>query len=282
MFEPLKLAWAWLAAQNAVLPYLAVTLVVYALIYIWRKVSPRSWLWIEARLPWFEEFTKGEELAQNIAMALPSLLLGAVVTAVTTYTGSSEKGAFAAYVLTTVLGAFAGAFAPLLHHVRKALPFDPYRGALGKVKPPVLPVLYLFGLAVMASVQPSIVGCSPAARQAASANMVEKATALAFNGAVVALLLLDDQEARYLDALERPTELQLAEAQLRVNSLTRARDALAIVRRALSGELGDLDERGKLREAVKALDLVAAELEERGVKLPSDLMQALATARAVL
>lgn len=135
---------------------------------------------------------------------------------------------------------------------------------------------------VLALAMGPLQACSPAVKAPSSAQLIEKSTALAFNGATHALLWLDEQEATYLDSLPHPTELQLQQAKLRVDRLARARDALAIVRRALSGELGDLDERGKLREVVEALDLVADEFEANGVALPSELQQALAAARVVL
>jgi hypothetical protein len=115
-------AWAWLAAFNATLPYLFVTACAFALIYAWRKYHPRSWLWVETRLPFAAELDAAEELAHNIALSLPSVVIGAALAALATGGG----------VLPAVLGAVAGAGAPLLHHLRKVLPFDPYRGAIGK------------------------------------------------------------------------------------------------------------------------------------------------------
>lgn len=114
--------WAWLAAFNATLPYLCLTACAFALVYAWRRYHPRSWLWVESRLPFALELSKAEELAHNIALSLPTVVLTSALAALAT------GGA----VLPTVLGAVAGAGAPLLHHIRKALPFDPYRGALGK------------------------------------------------------------------------------------------------------------------------------------------------------
>lgn len=129
----IHLVWAWLAAINATLPYVSLTAIAYALVYAWRKVHPRSWLWLESRLPFAAELDAGEELAHNIALSLPSVVIGGALAALTT--GGS--------VLPTVLGAVAGAFAPLLHHTRKFLPFDPYQGKVAPVKPktPLLPLL---------------------------------------------------------------------------------------------------------------------------------------------
>ncbi len=135
----LHLAWAWLAAINATLPYVTLTLAAYGLIYAWRKLHPASWLWLESRLPWAAELDAGETLAKNIALSLPSVVIGAALAAL------ASGGA----LLPAVLGAVAGAFAPLLHHTRKALPFDPYRGAVAEPKlpkPPRLPLLALLTL----------------------------------------------------------------------------------------------------------------------------------------
>jgi hypothetical protein len=132
--------WAWLSAINATLPYLILTLAAYAAVYAWRKYSPRSWLWFESRVPFAAEFDAGEELAHNIALSLPSVIMAGALAALT------SGGA----LVPTILGAVAGAFAPLLHHVRKVLPFDPYRGAVADSttlpkppRPPVLPILLL-------------------------------------------------------------------------------------------------------------------------------------------
>lgn len=114
--------WAALAAYNATLPYLLVTACAFALVYAWRRYHPKSWLWVESWLPFAERLDAVEALAHHIALSLPSVVIGAALAALAT------GGA----VLPAVLGAVAGAGAPLLHHLRKALPFDPYRGALGK------------------------------------------------------------------------------------------------------------------------------------------------------
>jgi hypothetical protein len=146
----IHLAWAWLAAINATLPYSVLTVAAYGLIYAWRKLSPASWLWLESRLPWAAELDAGEVLAKNIALSLPSIVIGAALAALTSGGG----------VLPAVLGAVAGAFAPLLHHVRKALPFDPYRGAVADpVRLPKSPRVPLFPLLCLAL----FFSCSPGA-----------------------------------------------------------------------------------------------------------------------
>ncbi len=114
--------WMWLAAYSATLPYLLVTACAFGLVYAWRRLHPTSWLWLETRLPYSLELSKAEEIAHNIALSLPSVVIGAALAAL------ASGGA----VLPAVLGAVAGAGASLLHHLRKALPFDPYQGRLGK------------------------------------------------------------------------------------------------------------------------------------------------------
>lgn len=149
MFESIHLAWLWLAAQSALLPYILVTLSAYGSFYAWRKLAPKSWLWVEARVPFALELNSGEELAKNILLGLPSVLAGAFFGALSS--GLDPK--------VTVLSAVAGAFAPLLHHTRKALPFDPYRGAVADVQPdiPKSPQLPLFPVLCLCL---ALVGCS--------------------------------------------------------------------------------------------------------------------------
>lgn len=145
----MHLAWAWLAAINATLPYSVVTCAVFAIIYGWRKLSPKSWLWLESRLPGALALGQGEELAHNIMLSLPSVVIGAALAALTS--GGS--------LVPAVLGAVAGACAPLLHHVRKALPFDPYRGAVADPtvipKSPQLPLFPLLCLCLALAGCPS-------------------------------------------------------------------------------------------------------------------------------
>lgn len=139
MLKYIMFAWAWLSAAHVLLPYLVLTLAAYAFVYLWRKGHPRSWLYFESRLPFAAELSKGEELAHNLLQSLPSVVIAAVLGAL------ASGGDIAA----TVLGAVAGAGAPLLHHTRKALPFDPYRGNVAPVarRAPLLPLLCfaLFG-----------------------------------------------------------------------------------------------------------------------------------------
>jgi hypothetical protein len=130
--------WAWLAAWNVALPYAVLALAVFQLIHYWRKWHPRSWLWMSSRLPFAAELDEAEELAHNIVLSLPSVLVSAVAAALLSGGG----------LPAAIVGAVVGACLPLLHHIRKALPFDPYRGAVGEVKKakpnnPLVPILLL-------------------------------------------------------------------------------------------------------------------------------------------
>jgi hypothetical protein len=96
---------------------------------------------MSSRLPFAAELDEAEELAHNIVLSLPSVVVSAVAAALLSGGG----------LPAAVVGAVVGACLPLLHHIRKALPFDPYRGAVGEVKKapraPLLPMLLLcFGL----------------------------------------------------------------------------------------------------------------------------------------
>lgn len=274
MLETIKVAAAWLSENiDPTVPRALFVVAVLIAVLLLRKAFPRAWEAF-ARVVHVPAFDAAPVIVvvNKAWQALPGTLLGGVTLGL----GTGD-------VKTGIKGAAFGALAALAHEVLKAVPWIPYQGQVGKkgLPPAVLPVLYLFALIGFSFAQPGI-ACTPAQQRAASADVVAKAEALAFNGATLALLQLDAQEARHLDSLEHPTEVQIQAAVLRVARLTRARDALAIVRRALAGEFGDLDERDKLREAVEALDLVAAELEADGVKLPADLQRALDAARVVL
>lgn len=271
MLQYIQAAREFLAAINPDLPAAAFVALVFLVVLAIRKAFPSAWEKWSAVVPVLAiDPSPVLVLLSKAWQAVPAAVIGAVLAAL-------QSGAD---VRTTVYGALLALLAPVAHELAKN-----YKGTLGASKPrlpPVLPVLYLFGLAAFVSVQPWMAGCAAVPSKAAVSDVVQRSSALAFNGATLALLYLDEQEAKRLDALPHPTELELQQATAHVERLTRARDALAIVRKALSGELGDLDERGKLREAVEALDLVASELEADGVKLPKDLQSALAAARVVL
>jgi hypothetical protein len=111
MLESIKLAWAWLGAQNAALPYLLTTLSCLLGIDLWKHIHPKSWHWAASLTPWAEEVTKAQEIAHNFLLALPQVLGAAL------FTWLASGGEF----WPTLFGAVAGAGAPLSHHVRKAI-----------------------------------------------------------------------------------------------------------------------------------------------------------------
>lgn len=269
MLEHLKFWSDWLSANiDPAVPRALFVIAILVSILLIRKAFPRAWEGFARAVPLPAIDPQPLLLVLSKAwQALPATVLGAMTLAL----GSGGD------IRSAVKGAAFGALAALSHEVMKAVPWIPYTGAVGKLKPPTLPVLYILGLTALS--MPWLSGCA-ATSQSAVADVVRRSSAMAFNGATLALLYLDDQEAKHLDAMEHPTELQLQESVLRVERLTRARDALMLVRRVLAGERGD--ERAKLREAVEALDLVASELEADGVRLPKDLQSALAAARVVL
>lgn len=111
MLETIKSGWAWLAAQHATLPYLLTTLSCLLGIDLWKKVHPRSWHWAASLTPFAEEITKAQEIAHNFLLALPQVAGAAF------FTWLASGGE----LVPTLLGAVAGAGAPLLHHGRKLL-----------------------------------------------------------------------------------------------------------------------------------------------------------------
>jgi hypothetical protein len=269
MLEQTRSLVVWLNAVDPVLPRALLVTAVFVLVYVFRKLFPAVWELFARAVPVaVVDPAPVLLLLSKLWQALPGALLGAVMLAIGT--GGDVRAA--------LKGALGGALAAFAHEVFKAVPWIPYQGAVGKLKSPTLPILMLCVASVFVSVQD--LGCSTPPPKMADA--VSKAEAAAYGGAVAALLLLDEQEARHLDSLPHPTELQVQQATLRVAKLTRARDALVLVRRILTGELANESARDQLKDAAQALDLVAAELEADGVSLPDELQQALSAARVLL
>lgn len=94
--------WAWLT----------VPIVAGAFVYSLRRFTPGLWLW-------FESYGPKDRKAAQVVQALPSVLVGAGVSAM----GANLDPWFAVY------GAGAALLAPLAHHALKALPV-PYQGAV--------------------------------------------------------------------------------------------------------------------------------------------------------
>lgn len=270
MLEQIRALVAWLNAVDPVLPRALLVTAVFLLIYLLRKLFPRAWELFARAVPVaVVDPAPVLLLLSKLWQALPGAAFGAALLA---FTSGGD-------VRASVKGAIGGALAAFAHEVLKAVPWIPYQGAVGKLKPPTLPILVFAGMAVFFSVQD--VACSGPPPKVAR-EVVSKAEAAAYGGAVASLLLLDELEARHIDGIAHPTDLQLAQATLRVAKLTRARDALVLVRRILTGELSNESAQAQLKDAAQALDLVAAELESDGVTLPDELQKALAAARVVL
>lgn len=107
-----------------------------------------------------------------------------------------------------------------------------------------------------------------------ASGLVSGTAALAFDGAAVALQVLDQKETEYLDSLAEPTSKDIADAEEQVARLQRAREALVIARSYLSGESqGNL--KAVVASAVKELLLVADELVADGVAIPQAVLDGL-------
>lgn len=200
---------------------------------------------------------------------LPPVLVAAIGAFVDAYVaGWSWKLALfmAAYGILSVAGTAMGTQGALKESVLKGW------GRWGGPGGASLLLLCALGLLL-----PVTTACSHDGKGASSAAMVERGAALAFNGAAVALEVLDAREAAYLDSLAKPTEDQLQAARVRVEHLKAAREALAIVRAWLAGER-EGDSKAQLRDAVTGLRLVAEELQRLGVNVPSRVTDGLRVA----
>lgn len=155
MLESIKLAVAWLSLNiDPAVPRALLIALVFAAVYAIRKLFPRAWEWFARAVPVpVIDPAPLLLLLSKAWQALPAALLGGVATALTT--GGD--------VTKTVKGVVFGALAALAHEFVKAVPWIPYRGATGKLKPPVLPMLYLLGLGFFCVLQPGITGCGAAA-----------------------------------------------------------------------------------------------------------------------
>ena len=115
---------AYLAALDPNLPWAALSLAVFGIIYAIRKFLPSLWLQFSAFVPAIDE-SRIRGALRKIWQALPGVAMGAVIP--TLASGGDVKLA--------LYGAVAGAFAPFIHEIAAALPFVPYKGEIGKPKP---------------------------------------------------------------------------------------------------------------------------------------------------
>lgn len=254
----------WLSGWHPAIPWILLTVAIWAPQAAIRRWLPSVWE-IPANLPFGgSELGRVLKLARKVWQGLPSVLTGAAVGAA--LVGENIEAAWK--------GALFGALAPLGHELKKLFGSKDKDKGGGGTKGPMLLVL---ALAVAVPALP-LQGCAATAQQREA--MVAKSAALAFNGAVVALELLDANEARRLDAMASPTPEQLVAAEQRVERLERARDALSIVRSWLSGERSETDARAALSDAIGLLNLVERELRADGVRVPPQVSDGLALASA--
>lgn len=111
----LHAAQASLETVHPAAPWAVLTTAVWLAVYVVRRYLPDVWTRLETLGP-------ANAPASTVFQALPSVLAGAL--AGVALTGGDYREAWK--------GAAAGALAPLVHHVLKALPVVPYRGAKGE------------------------------------------------------------------------------------------------------------------------------------------------------
>jgi hypothetical protein len=136
---------ASLTALHPLLPWGLLTLAIWLSAYVFRKLVPKLWelpaalALRESAFQRFPDLRPALSFLWSVWQGLPSVLLGALVGA---WQLGSDPGA-------AWKGAIAGALAPALHHVLKALPFIPYRGELGGTsRVPPLPPGFVLVLAL--------------------------------------------------------------------------------------------------------------------------------------
>jgi hypothetical protein len=130
-------ALEFLTRLHPLFPWSLLTLAIWASVFAIRRWAPLLWTvptlvfvrdWAIAKWPDSDDAILDLWKAWQ---ALPSILAGALFGA--WQMGSDPSAAWK--------GAAAGALAPALHYLLRALPFLPYLGKLGKVRAPGLPML---------------------------------------------------------------------------------------------------------------------------------------------
>jgi hypothetical protein len=255
-FQQLRAA---LAAIHPWLPAVFLILAIWAPAAAIRRWLPALW---EGPANWGpfgrSELTPAWKVLRKAWQAIPAAAAGALLAAI-----AAGQDPWA-----PVLGAVVGLGAPALHEVKKLL-----RSLFGGA-PPSAAALLLLAMTVSVGAP----ACSSSSQQAVSAAEL-RATALAYNGASVALELLVAQHTARMAAIESPTDADVAKAQAVVERLHRARDVLDVARSWL--EKGEGDEGQKaLADATKLLELLVDELQADGVLVPEAVSKGLAVARA--
>ncbi len=230
---------------------------------------------LHRRYPWL-----GAKLWARIpdgARFLVPLFWGAVVAFVTAFDeGKTLVEALKAGVggaLTIGVGAM-GVAAGL-----KESPLPWSGGAGGKPKASAKPMGLTSALAVasLVALMPYLPSCAPQG-DAVTAQQ-ERGAVLAYNAAALALDVAAGLEADRMSRIAVPTGEQVEAAGKRLERLQRARDLLAIVRSKLAGEAAG-DPMAELQQALALLELLVAELEAGGVKVPASVAQGLAAVKA--
>jgi hypothetical protein len=255
-----------------ILPWLGLTVAIWFTTYLIRKYAPQAWRFsaMLAIREWLildvipaeslKRFYPVVEFVWGTWQALPAVLAGAITEAL--QTGQPVAAAWK--------GALAGAFAPLLHHVLKALPV-PYQGAVGatrKTPPPSagpVAALALFALSMLTD-------CSGATPNAAKAISARESAVHVVKASKAALKELEACEQKLVTAGILP----VAKAQELAGQLRKIRDTIE------RAEAGAKLAAAELRELLDTAELAAALAREFGRPVPSSVDTALELARAVV
>jgi hypothetical protein len=166
---------AYLTALHPLAPWGLLTLAIWLSAYVIRKLVPKLWelpaalALREAAFLRFPDLRPALSFLWSVWQGLPSVLLGALV-------GAWQLGTDPAAAWK---GAIAGALAPALHHLLKALPFIPYRGELGstsRLPPPSggFVLVLALGLPACSSWKPTARTVNDVARELCSLFFAER------------------------------------------------------------------------------------------------------------
>jgi hypothetical protein len=153
MLSQLKAAVAWLSVNvDPAVPRALLVLAVLVVVYAFRKLFPRAWEAFASVVPVpVIDAAPVLLVLSKFWQALPGTLLGMTTLALST--GGD--------VSATIKGAVFGALAALAHEVLKAVPWVPYRGEVGRMKPPTLLVLHMLSLVLFGLAALCAVACRP-------------------------------------------------------------------------------------------------------------------------
>lgn len=112
--------YQWLFDVSPFLPVVVLSAIIMGAVYAVRRWAPNVWIRLEAIIP---EGT--DDTVAHVLLGLPSVIAGAAFGAVSSGADPTRS----------VLGAIAGALAPVFHHFLRALPIEyqgPVRDAVWK------------------------------------------------------------------------------------------------------------------------------------------------------